>query len=364
MPRPKRWTRAKGETILTCTYAHDDIDTRRVEMTTHPPGARRWELYRLLGEPARLRLLALASAEELAIGELAELLGEGQPSVSRHAKALREAGLVAVRKHGRWAFVRLNDGVAADPVVGDALDAGRALCASDGSLARIPSVVATRDAAAREFFDRPGPAEGPPELPDELPAYLSALAPLIVPRRLAVDAGTGDGRLLDVLAPIFERVVAIDRSAPQLERARRRVSARGYRHVELWAGELDEPALRARIDELGGADVVFASRVLHHAPRPAAALAALGALARPGGAVLVIDYASHQDEQLRDQQADLWLGFGPEELSELAARAGLEVLDVRRIPSARCGQGPDGHLDWQVFAARAAAHHTSPEPRR
>lgn len=321
----------------------------------HSPSARRWELYRLLGEPVRLRLLALVSAEELAIGELADLLGEGQPSVSRHAKALREAGLVAVRKHGRWAFLRLNDGVAADPVVGDALDAGRALCEEDGSLARIPSIVATRDAAAREFFDRPAEPEGPPELPNELPAYLSALAPLIASRRLAIDAGTGDGSLLDVLAPIFERVIAVDRSAPQLERARRRVSARGYRHVELTAGELDDAALRRRVDELGGADAVFASRVLHHAPRPAVALSALGALARPGGTVIVIDYAAHQDEQLRDQQADLWLGFAAEELEELATRAGLDEPVVRRIPSARCGQGPDGHLDWQVLAARAPA---------
>lgn len=327
-----------------------------MESVAHAPSQRRWELYRLLSEPVRLRLLALASAEELAIGELSELLGEGQPSVSRHAKALREAGLLALRKHARWAFLRLNDGVAADPVVGDALDAGRALCEEDGSLARIPALVAQREAAAREFFDRPGEPASPSGMPHELPAYLSALAPLIAPRTLAVDAGTGDGSLLDVLAPIFDRVIAIDRSEPQLERARRRVDARGYGNVELHAGELDDPKLRRRVAKLGGADVVFASRVLHHAPRPGQALAALADLARPGGAVIAIDYASHHDERLREQQADLWLGFAPEELIELATRAELVDPVVRRIPSSRCGDGPDGHLDWQVLAAR-----TSPE---
>jgi SAM-dependent methyltransferase len=290
------------------------------------------------------------AADELAIGELAELLGEGQPNVSRHAKALREAGLLRLRKHGRWAFLRLTDGVAADPVVGDALDAGRAICEEDGSLAKVPAVVAARDAAAREFFDHP--AEIAPT-GDALPAYLSALAPLISPRRLAIDAGTGDGSLLDVLAPIFERVIAIDRSEPQLERARRRMIDRGYHHVEHHVSELDDRALHQRVRELGGADAVFASRVLHHAPRPASALSSLASLARPGGAVIVIDYAAHDDERMRDEQADLWLGFTERELVELARRAELEDARVRPIPSA--GGGPDGHLEWQALVARRAS---------
>ena len=323
-----------------------------VSATAHPVSARRWELYRLLSEPARLRLMALASAEELAIGELAELLDESQPTVSKHAKALRAAGLLSARKQGRWSFLRLTDGVAADPVVGDALEAGQALCAEDGSLARVAAVVAARDAAAREFFLRPAEGETVRRLPAELPAYLSALAPLIDPRRLAIDVGTGDGALLDVLAPIFEHVIAIDRSEPQLERARRRLAARGYDHVELIAAELEDPALLARVHALGGADAVFASRMLHHAPKPGVVLRTLAALARPGGAVAVIDYESHLDERMREQQADLWLGFSAAELESLAAGAGLSSPQVTRIPSARCGDGPDGHLDWQVLVAR------------
>lgn len=97
---------------------------------------------------------------------------------------------------------------------------------------------------------------------------------------------------------------------------------------------------------------MFASRVLHHAPKPASVLRALGALARPGGAVVVIDYEAHVDERLREQQADLWLGFDAAELTDLAERAGLSSARVTTIPSARCGDGPDGHLDWQVLVAR------------
>src|SRR5512141_675381 len=88
----------------------------------------RWELYRVLAEPVRLRLLALTAEEELAIGELADLLGESQPNVSRHVTPLKQAGLVAVRKQGTRALVGLRDEVRGDAVVADALASGRALC--------------------------------------------------------------------------------------------------------------------------------------------------------------------------------------------------------------------------------------------
>ncbi|MEO8875298.1 MAG: metalloregulator ArsR/SmtB family transcription factor, partial [Polyangiaceae bacterium] len=108
----------------------------------------RWDLYRTLAEPLRLRLLALVADEELAVGELAELLQESQPNVSRAWTPLRDAGLVAARRDGTRVFVRLREGAAEDAVVLDALTSGRALVEKDGSLARVSQVVAARDLAA------------------------------------------------------------------------------------------------------------------------------------------------------------------------------------------------------------------------
>lgn len=316
--------------------------------------APRWELYKLLGEPVRLRLLALASEEELAIGELAELLGERQPNVSRHVAPLKRATLLTVRKEGTRALARLSDGVTDDPVIADALREGRALCTADGSLGRIGHVIRAREAAAREFFARPGQADAR-SLPSELPAYLSALAPLIEHRALAVDAGTGDGSLLDLLAPVFGEVIGVDREAAQLARAQGRLVDRGYQNVTLHEGELDDADLVSLVDSRGGADAVFAARVLHHAPRPGQALRAVARLARPGGAIVVIDYAAHEDEALREKQADQWLGFDAEDLMRYAAAARLVDAHVTTIPASRCGDGPDGHLDWQVLVARRPA---------
>ncbi|HTQ46312.1 MAG TPA: metalloregulator ArsR/SmtB family transcription factor [Polyangiaceae bacterium] len=315
----------------------------------------RWELYRVLSEPLRLRLLALAAEEELSIGELAELLGEGQPNVSRHAAALRQAGLLADRREGTRTLVRLPSEATRDAVVADALASGRSLCEKDGSLARVATVVEAREAASREFFSRPGKPRID-ALPAEMGAYLAALAPLLPRRGLALDAGTGDGRLLDVLAPVYDRVVAFDRSEAQLARARERVASRGYENVTLVAGELDSKELRKAVGS-AGADAVFASRVLHHAPQPSRAVAQLTALCAPGGALVVLDYAKHEDESMRDQ-ADVWLGFDPAELRRFARAAGLEDARVTKIPPPYRGDGPDRHLPWQVLiASKGQRHH-------
>ena len=329
--------------------------------------ASRWELYRLLADPVRPRLLALASEEELGVGELAELLREGQPKISRLASALRDAGLLSARRQGTWTLLRLAPGATDDAVVADAVAAGVASCRADGTLARVEEVVAARDAATREFFARGGrPAPSGPPL--ELLAYLTVFAPLLAHRRLAVDVGTGDGALLEVLAPVFERVVALDRADAQLALAGERVRRRELGNVTLVRGEIDGPEVLAAVRRGGkeGADLVFASRVLHHAPVPARALTALVQLARAprstmgasppnpraserGGAVAVLDYEAHDDEKLREQEADLWLGFEPRELKRMARAAGLVDTHWQRLPAAWQGEGPDRHLGWQLL---------------
>jgi ArsR family transcriptional regulator len=315
---------------------------------------KRWELYRILSEPVRLRLLAAAAEEELSIGELAELLGESQPNVSRHLAPLRKLGLLAERRQGTRVLVQLADSAESDPVVADALAAGRALCTNEGTLERIAQLIKERDAAVSEFFARTPEAEAPRESApsEELAAYLMALAPLIPRRALAVDAGTGEGRLLDVLAPVFDRVIAIDRESAQLERARQRAKLRGYTNVEVVRGDLRSEAVHELVQRDGLADAVFASRVLHHAPRPAEALTQLARLTRPGGAVIILDYDSHDDEAMREHQADVWLGFAPDELARLARAAGLGDARTTKIPAPFRGTGPDRHLTWQIFSAR------------
>jgi ArsR family transcriptional regulator len=244
----------------------------------------------------------------------------------------------------------LADEALLDPVVKDALSSGRGLCERDGSLARIAEVVHKRDARTREFFAEGDAGGESSDLSPELPAYLSALRVLVPERELSVDAGTGDGALLDTLSPVFRRVVAIDRSETQLERARRRAERRGYDNVTFFRGELDSEELSPLVGV--GADVVVASRVLHHAARPRLAVQALAALLRPGGRLVVIDYERHGDEAFRERQADVWNGFEPSELEGHARAVGLTDLSISSLPRSFVGSASGGHLGWQVLVGK------------
>ncbi|HSY23037.1 MAG TPA: class I SAM-dependent methyltransferase, partial [Polyangiaceae bacterium] len=266
---------------------------------------------------------------------------------------------------GTRTLVSVSAHVAADPVVADALASGRSLCEAEGSLARIAQVVRAREAAAHEFFARPAKSNGnsnKDNAPSEAAAYWVALGQLLPRRALALDAGTGDGRLLEVLSPVFDRVVGVDRADAQLARARERVAASGLTNVTLVQGDLDSAELRQALaseasegsgvsDATFGADVVFASRVLHHAPQPARVTAQLAGLCAPGGSLVVVDYERHDDESMREQ-ADAWLGFEATTLRRFARSAGLEDVRVTKIAAPFRGDGADAHLPWQVLVAR------------
>lgn len=282
------------------------------------------------------------------MGELAELLDESLPNVSRHAAALRQAGLLVERRHGTRSFVRLAPSANADPVIVDALGVGRGLCEEEGRLLRIAAVVRARDARSREFFARS------PHKPDlehftaELPAFLTALRELVPRRGLALDAGTGDGAWLDALAPLYDRVIAVDQSPQQLARAADRVTLRGYSNVTLLCAEVGDEALARELPD--GADLVVAARVLHHATRPWVVLGALVRLVRPGGRLVVVDYRRHTDEAFRESQADVWNGFDAEELEQHAHAAGLREVRVAPLPAALLQGTSDGHIGWHALS--------------
>jgi ArsR family transcriptional regulator len=319
------------------------------------PSARA-DLFRVLGDEDRLRLLALCAAEELTVGELATLTGESQPQVTRKSQPLREAGLLAARKDGTRTLLRAEP--SADPVVSAALEAGRALCEKDGSLAEVPALVAQREETSRRLFAHDESAGGPaaPPAPSATDGargapLLGMLAPLLPGHALAVDVGAGEGALLPLLSPLYERVVAVDRSPARLARCARLVSALGLPNVRLREGAVEDAGIVEEIERAGGADLVVVSRVLHHVARPQEVLGAAARLLRPGGGghLVVVDHVPHEDESLRER-GHVWLGFEPAKLRVWLEAAGLEVSHVAPLRA----PADDGMPPLQLAVGRAA----------
>jgi ArsR family transcriptional regulator len=169
---------------------------------------------------------------------------------------------------------------------------------------------------------------------------------------LAVDVGTGDGLSLDVLAPLYQRVIAVDRSPAQLARVAERVAARGFHHVSLFPGTYDDAALVQRVDGAGGADLVFAGRALHHVSRPAQAVQAFARLLKRTGFLVVLDYLAHDDDRLRTESGDVWLGFPVDEVRRFFAAAELTFVADVPVSPAFHPQGPDARLTWHAWVAQ------------
>jgi DNA-binding transcriptional ArsR family regulator len=291
----------------------------------------RADLFRLLGDEDRLRLLALTAEDELTVGELAALLGESQPQITKKSQPLREVGLVSARRDGNRTLLRAQP--PSDPVVDAALEEGRLLCSKDGSLARVAAIVAAREEVSRRFFDEGAPVTEPVTGFEELLAWLPMLAPLLPGRELALDLGTGDGALLPILSPLYERVIAIDRSASRLARCSARIATWGLPNVRLREGDVDDAGVLADTDRRGGADLAVMARVLHHAARPQDSVSSVMRLLKPGGHLLLVDYLPHDDESMREQ-GDVWLGFEPEKLRSWVSTAGLEIISAHPLPGA------------------------------
>ena len=287
------------------------------------------------GEETRLRVLALLAEAELTVSELTDILRQSQPRISRHLKLLAEAGLVERFREGSWAFFRLGErGAAAEvarALVGR-LDPADTIIARDRE--RLAAVRAARADAAQAYFRRHA-AEWDRirklhVADDEVEkAIVAALADR--PFLSLLDLGTGTGRMLELFGPQIGRGLGLDLSLDMLALARSRLDRAGLRHCSVRQGDLYDLALPKE-----SFDVVIIHQVLHFLDDGARALAEAARVLRPSGRLLVVDFAPHELEFLRDQHAHRRLGFASETVAQWMSAAGLDVVTQRTLaPGAR-----------------------------
>src|SRR5580692_4205681 len=289
------------------------------------------EVLRAAGEPSRLRILALLAREELAVMELSQILDQSQPRVSRHLKLLTEAGLAERFPDGAWVFYRLSADAPRRAVLDQAL---AAIAPSDSLLGRdaerLEQVRRERSQAASAYFARNAARW------DELrtlyveeaaveAAVLAAVGP--GPYRRLVDLGSGTGRMPTLLADRVESAIGLDLSQQMLNIARRNAAEAGLDRLELRHGDIFETRLAG-----GCADLVVVHQVLHYLSDPAAALAEAARLVAPGGRLLIVDFAPHGLEFLREVHQHRRLGLADAEMDRWLTAAGLGAVEPVSLP--------------------------------
>jgi ArsR family transcriptional regulator len=298
------------------------------------------EIFRALGDPTRLRILALLRAMELSVGELAQVLGQSQPRVSRHVRILIEAGLAGRRKEGSWVFLSLAEPARVEPLFA-ALERWAELDGEDpwaaADAARLTAVRADRAAAAERYFAaHAGDWDEIRSLHIAESEVEAACARALGagegageggrPIGRLVDIGTGTGRMLELFGPAAVRALGVDRSPEMLRLARVKLAQAGLAAAELRQGDMYALPLAA-----GSADTVILHQVLHYAQQPAAAVAEAARLLAPGGRLLIVDFAPHEREELRSRDAHLRLGFADDVMLRYLDSAGLRGRVVEHL---------------------------------
>lgn len=300
------------------------------------------------GETTRLRVLALLGQAELTVKDLTAILAQSQPRISRHLKLLTEAALVERHPEGAWAFYRLNDDGPAGRLAHDLFrlaDAGDPVLSRDRE--RLAQIKHDQAEQAQQYFSANAHdwdairvlhvAEDDVER-----AMLSAIGDKHFDSYL--DLGTGTGRLLEILEPFYRKAVGVDSSTAMLAVARANLDRAGLAHAQVRLGDIyNLPLARNAFD------VVTIHQVLHFLDEPERAIAEAARVLCPGGRLMIVDFAPHALEFLRERHAHRRLGFGHEPMAQWIAAADLDLDKVVDLPA---GDGTSDKLTVTLWLAR------------
>ena len=285
---------------------------------------------RAVAEPTRLRILAALTSGELTVTELVQILNQSQPRVSRHLKTLMEAGIIERLPEGAWAYYRFTD-LSDRPLIQTVLSA---LPDDDFTLRRDSErrreVIAARSEAAARFFrtvaqdwDRVRALQTDDALIVDAMREAAGAGPF----DLHIDLGTGTGAMLTAFADRARRGIGVDRSHDMLTVARSKLQgdASGLRSVQ-YCDVTDLPFSD------GAADLVTIHHVLHYLADPRLAVREAVRVLKPGGTLLIVDFAPHGHDFMREEYAHTRLGFAAEEIGDWLRHAGAPDWSVTTFP--------------------------------
>jgi len=290
-------------------------------------------IFKALGDPTRLRLLAILAQGDFNVNELLEILRMGQSRISRHLKILADCGLLTNRREGNWIYYALaTNGAETDltRTLQLAVKGAAALPEHKGDLQQLESIVQRRRALSQKYFNRVGPEweRLQREVLDSGNYREQVLELLPHQQECAADLGAGAGLLLPELLQRFAQVIAIDSSPTMLKVAADYLAQQmpqQHGRCEFRLGELEHMPIADRL-----ADAAVACMVLHHVSNPGGAIKEAYRILKKGGTLVIADLHQHEVAEMREQYADLWLGFKKADMSKWLRGAGfvLNKIDI------------------------------------
>jgi ubiquinone/menaquinone biosynthesis C-methylase UbiE len=290
-------------------------------------------------EPTRLRILMLLAAGEYNVKDLTEILGQSQPRVSRHLKLLNEAGLVEKFREGSWAYFHVSD-----RTEGGRLTL-RLLATVDPN---DPAIVRDRDRAEASRQERESVAQ---DFFQKNASDWDRIRALYVPEseveaemqralarghfKLLADLGTGTGRILELFSARYDRAVGLDVNQAMLAYARTKLQSAGLARAQVRHGDLYNLPLAD-----GAADAVIMHQVLHFLADPQKAIREAARVLAPGGRLLIVDFAPHDLEFLREKYAHERLGFSDSQMQQWLKDAGLTARAVKHMSGDKSKSDP------------------------
>ncbi|VAW25031.1 Transcriptional regulator, ArsR family / Methyltransferase fusion [hydrothermal vent metagenome] len=290
------------------------------------------------GEHTRLRLLALLSEGELSVKDLTDILGQSQPRVSRHLKLLAEAGLVVRSAEGAWAYYRIADPGEKRDLVGALLvpvEKSGGILTDDKK--KLTAIRREHQNQADEYFSKV--AKNWDNLrnlhvPEEAveAAILRVLGKKKVKRLL--DLGSGTGRMLELLHQNYEYGTGIDLSREMIGVARAKLSASGINNAQVRLGDILS-------FDAGGQkeDLIILHQVLHYFDDPGQVLLKTAEILQRDGRILLVDFAPHELEYLRQNDAHRRLGLSKGQMEIWAKAAGMKIDVFERFENQKQQQG-------------------------
>ena len=308
-------------------------------------------IFRALADPTRLRIVLLLLKMELAVGELAQILDQSQPRISRHIKILDEAGLAERRKEGSWVFLRPGPAVELDILRrifrSEKVANTKQAIEDEAQLSLVRK--ARAEMAERYFESHAAEWDAIRSLHIAEQEVEHAMMALLKDTNLGhlLDIGTGTGRMIEVFGPKAEKITALDKSPEMLRLARAKLldenenanASKLLAKTELKLGDFNNlPMPDANVDS------VILHQVLHYAQHPEAVLLEVARVLGHNGVLVVADFAVHDHEELRSKHAHARLGFSDDSMQRWFTAAHLDLIQTRTLDG--------GELSVKIWVGR------------